>query len=162
MFSQLIIHHVLCKRGTGALIYLRHQFTQYAIKTTARSFNMSPKPKLYTRDGRQNQRQRCHTSHWLIIAHVIEVIYNYTTIHTNEAIWLVLERAWLEYRSRLTSHNIKTRLFRYFNCIFLPFIDTFYEKYGRKQHEINTRLVRPKFRRFSTKRTVHVCQWEKQ
>ena len=65
---------------------------------------------------------------------------------------MVLERAWLEYRSRLTSHNIKTWLFRYFNCIFLPFIDTFYEKYGRKHHGINTRLVRQKLRRSITKR----------
>ena len=72
-------------------------------------------------------------------------------MHTNEGIWLVLERAWLEYRSRLTWHNIETRPFRYFNCIFLPFIDTFYEKYGRKHHGINTRLVGRKFRRFSTK-----------
>ena len=32
-------------------------------------------------------------------------------MHTNEAIWLVLKRAWLEYRSRLTSHNIKNDFF---------------------------------------------------
>ena len=85
-------------------------------------------------------------------ARSLSIIWFYTTIHTNEAIWLVLERAWLEYRSRLTSHNIKTRLFRYFNCIFLPFIDTFYKKYGGKHHGINTRLVRRKFWCFSTRR----------
>ena len=32
----------------------------------------------------------------------------YTTIHINEAISLVLVRALLEYRSRMTSHNNKT------------------------------------------------------
>ncbi len=39
-------------------------------------------------------------------------IKHYATIHTNEAISLVLVRALLEYRSRLTSHNHKTLLFQ--------------------------------------------------
>ncbi len=36
------------------------------------------------------------------------IIDIYTTIHINEAISLVIVRALLEYRSRMTSHNNKT------------------------------------------------------
>ncbi len=39
----------------------------------------------------------------------------YATIHINEAISLVLVRALLEYRSRMTSHNNKTIFQRTFD-----------------------------------------------
>ncbi len=42
----------------------------------------------------------------------------YTTIHINEVISLVLVRALLEYRSRMTSHNNKT-FFQTFHSHFL-------------------------------------------
>ena len=140
-----MLFHVFKKYNNASKLVHIQKYESWSVTMAAVQYWRIP--------DRQTTNQR--TPFW----HRRPVPYNkciYTTMHTNEAIWLVLERAWLEYRSRLTSQNIKTWLFPifYINCIFLPFIDTFYEKYGRKHHGINTGLVRRKFRRSSTKRTV--------
>ena len=63
----------------------------------------------------------CTKAGWIsIFVYLLRLIQQF--IRMKHWIWLVLERAWLKYRSRLTSHNMKT--WSIFDCIFLPFINT--------------------------------------
>ena len=62
-------------------------------------------------------------------------------MHTNEAIWLVLERAWLEYKSRLTSHNIKTWLSTFYKTLYFLTIYWHFTKNTKNMKENITELI---------------------